>query len=188
MYVWEIDETAIQLRGLQREERANMALAFLTFAFALGATQLFPTLAFPLTMGALAVAYLALRAFWRHWELIDRLLLDRDAYQIREVRLRAERSATMDNRHMLARSIRSMLKVPRYASAARVSAASAELEALMRELDDAELTLDPASAVACERLLTDGGVSPLLNPTLPADDTDTPVRQICAGFEQRLAA
>src|SRR5437762_8370596 len=95
----------------------------------------------PLTVGALAVAYLALRAFWRHWELIDLLLLDRDAYQIRDVRLRAERSATMDNRHMLARSIRSMLEEPGYASAARVSAAAAELEALMRELDDAELSL-----------------------------------------------
>ena len=155
---------------------------------ALGATQLFPTLALPLTVGALAVAYLALRAFWRHWELIDLLLLDRDAYQIRDVRLRAERSATMDNRHMLARSIRSMLEEPGYASAARVSAAAAQLEALMRELDDAELSLDPACAVACERLVTDSGVSPLLNPALSADDTGGRVRQIRAGFEPQPAA
>jgi hypothetical protein len=34
-------------------------------------------------------------------------------------------------------------------------------------------------------LLTDGGLSPLFNPALPADDTRASLRQIRAGFDQR---
>jgi hypothetical protein len=170
---------------LRHEEREDAALAALTFVLALGASQFVPELAVPLVIGALAVTYLALRAFWRHWELVDRLLLDRDAYQIREVRTRAERSATLENRHRLAMSIRSMLEEPGCASP-RVRSATGDLQALARELDDAELSLDPACAVACERLLTDGSASPLYNPALPAHDTDARVRQIRAGFERLL--
>ncbi|HEV8104206.1 MAG TPA: hypothetical protein VGP69_10760 [Gaiellaceae bacterium] len=187
MYAWEIEAASSELRGLQHEEWEDTALAALTFVLALAATQLFPTLAVPLAIGALAVALLALRAFWRHWELLDRLLLDQAAYQIQEVRRRAERSATMKNRHWLAESIRSMLKEPGYTFPGRVGAAAEELGTLARELDDAALSLDPASAVACERLLTDGGLSPLFNPALPADDTRASLRQIRAGFDQRRA-
>lgn len=185
MYAWEIEAASSELRGLQHEEWEDTALAALTFVLALGATQLFPTLALPLAIGALAVALLALRAFWRHWELIDRLLLDQAAYEIQEVRTRAERSATMKNRHWLAESIRAMLKEPGYAASARVAAAAEELGALAHELDDAELSLDPACAVACERLLTDGGLSPLFNQSLPADGTGACVRQIRTGFDKR---
>jgi hypothetical protein len=183
VYAWELEETDTRLRGLRHEEREDTGLAAVTFAAALVLSWLFPALALPLLVGALAVALLALRAFWRHWELVDRLLLERDAYRIREVRERAQRSSTIENRHSLARSIRSVLKEPGYASSA-VRAAAGELQALARDLDDPGLALDPACAVACERLLTDGGTSPLLNVALPADDTWARVRQIRAGFEE----
>jgi hypothetical protein len=185
VYAWELEETQTRLRVLRHAEWEDAALAVLAFGLALAASQLFRTLALPLTMGALAASYLALRAFWRHWELVDRLLLDRDAYQIREVRRRAERAATFENRRLLATSIRSLLKDPDCAVPARVRAGAEGLEALAAELDDADLSLDPACAVACERLLMDGGASPLLNPALPADDAGARLRQIRAGFERR---
>ena len=184
MYAWELEETQTRLRVLRQAEWDDAALAALAFGSALAASELLPAFAFPLTVGALAAAFLALRAFWRHWELVDRLLLERDAYQIREVRRRAERSAAMVNRQLLATSIRSLLKEPGYASPERVRAAADELQALAAELDDPELSLDPACAVACDRLLMDG-TSPLFNPALPADDTGARLRQIRAGFERR---
>ena len=182
MYAWELQQTQAELRGLKHAEREDSVLAALVFALSLGATRLVPALAVPLAAGGLAMAYLALRAFWRHWALVDRLLLDRDAYQIREVRERAERTATMTNRQLLATSIRTLLQEPFHASRARVRAAAPDLEALAAELDDADLSLDPVCAVACERLLCDGGASPLFNPALPADDTGAWVRRIRAGF------
>jgi len=185
VYARALEETTVELRELRREEWWNLGLAALTFAVALGATQLLPALAVPLTVGGLAAAFLAARSFWRRWALVDRLLLDRDAYQIPDVRKRAERSATPENRHSLAKSIRFMLDQPSCASAARVHALAGELAALARDLDNAELSLTPACAVACERLLTDGSVSPLLNPALPADDTGARLRQIRAGFDRR---
>jgi hypothetical protein len=139
----------------------------------------------PLLVGGLTSAVLAARAYWRRWELLDRLALDREAYRIPEVRLRADRSATMESRRMLAECIRRLLDPPGYPCAARVRAEAEELEALARELDDSTLSLDPACAVACKRLLTEADLSPLFNETLPADDTSARIRQIRAGFKQR---
>ena len=183
MYAWEVDRATIELRGLRQEEWVNAALAALAFGFALGASGLAPSLAVPLLVGGLASTFLAVRAFWRRWDLLDRLALDRDAYRIREVRLVADRSATMETRHVLAASIRRLLEHPGYPCAARVRADAEGLEALARELDDPALSLDPACAVACKQLLTEATVSPLFNEALPADDAGARVRQIRAGFE-----
>jgi hypothetical protein len=185
VYAWELAQTQTRLRVLRQAEWEDAVLAALAFLLALAASEVLPAFAFPLTVAAVAAAFLAVHAFWRHWELVDRLLLDRDAYQIREVRRRAERSATMANRQLLATSIRSLLKEPGYASPARVRAAAEDLQMLAAELDDPGLSLDPACAVACDRFVIDGGASPLYNPALPADDTAVRVRQIRAGFEPR---
>ncbi len=61
-------------------------------------------------------------------------------------------------------------------------AAADELEALARDLDDRRLTLDPAAAIACLRLVTGIHRSPLFNPALPADDLRSRVHQIRSGF------
>jgi hypothetical protein len=68
-------------------------------------------------------------------------------------------------------------------------AAAEELEALASELEDETLVLDPASAVACVRLLSDVAGSPLLDPALPAEVLRWRVSQIKSGFSpRRLAA
>jgi hypothetical protein len=108
---------------------------------------------------------------------------------ISEVLAYALRDATMERRHSLAASIRSRLGHPGLGFEARTLDAAKELEALVRELDDDELELEPACAVACARLLSDSAESPLLNPAQPPEDLRSRVRQIRSGFKpRRLAA
>jgi hypothetical protein len=116
------------------------------------------------------------------------LAVDRDAYRIPEVRLRGDRAATMESRHLRAESIRRLLEPSGYSCAGRVRAEAKSLEALARELDDPTLSLDPASAVNCKRLLTEAEMSPLFNEALPADDTGARIRQIRAGFKRRATS
>ncbi len=188
MYARTIEQTAARLSQLRREGWADEALAALALGLAVGATQVRPAFALPLLAGGIAVAVLGVRALWRRYELLYRLALERDAYAIPEVRAYAARSATMGNRRMLAASIRGMLKEPGLMVAVRIAAAAEDLEALASELERDELELDPAGAVACVRLLTDGATSPLLNSAVPAADLHSRLWQIRAGFGQRLAA
>ena len=95
-------------------------------------------------------------------------------------------SRTADRRHAFAASIRSRLAQPECGE--RVASAAAELEALASELDDDELDLDPAAAVACARLLEDFSASPLLNLDLPPEEVPVLVRRIRSGFRARRVA
>jgi hypothetical protein len=119
---------------------------------------------------------------WRRWDLLERLSGERDAYVISEVLDFASREATIERRHSFAGLIRCRVGDARLASDARVLAVADELEALASELDDGDLALDPASAVACLRLLSDFPQSPLLNQALPSEDLRARIRQIRSGF------
>jgi hypothetical protein len=184
------EEAERRLHELREEEWSDLALAALAMGLALGATVLHPSLAGPLFIGALVVGFLAARAFFRRWELFDRLLLDREANAIPQIRRRAENIASMESRRAIAASVRIRLTpVPGYSLATRVAAVAEELDALASQLEDEELALDPACAVRCLELLTRGTDSPLLNHLLPEEDVRVRIRQIRAGFERhRLAA
>ena len=93
----------------------------------------------------------------------------------------------MERRHGYAVVIRGMLGQPALPQAARISAAFEELDTLAEELEDAELALDPASAVACMRLVSDLVGSPLLNLDLPPEDLRSRVLQILSGFHAQPA-
>ena len=95
----------------------------------------------------------------------------------------------MERRQRHAALLRDRLERPGLLYEARILAAAEELEALASELDDEELELDPACAVACMRLLSDVVTSPLLNSALPPQDLRSRVVQIRSGFKaRRLAA
>jgi hypothetical protein len=128
---------------------------------------------------------LGVRALWRRWDLLERLAGERDAYVISEVLAYASREATMERRYSFAALIRHRLGDASSTFDARVHAVADELEMLASELEDGELALDPASAVACMRLLSDCAQSPLLNPALPPEDLRSRVRQIRSGFRPR---
>jgi hypothetical protein len=128
---------------------------------------------------------IGVRAEWRRWELLDRLVGERDAYSIREVRARAEREASQERRHDRAIAVRLLLDTPGARISDRIAGSAEELTALARELDDEALDLDPAAAVACARLFEDPVNSPLLNAAAHAEDVRSRVRQIRSGFNRR---
>jgi hypothetical protein len=184
MYARAVDDAAARLRDLRREEWEDLGLGALALGLAVAATQVLPSLAVPLFLGGLAVGARGVRALWHRWTLVERLACDRDAYVISEVRVYAGREATRERRNTLAVLIRHRLEQPGPVFEARISAAAEDLEALVSELDDPELELDPVCAVACARLVSDLEESPLLNPALPPEDLRSHVRQIRAGFRQ----
>jgi hypothetical protein len=113
-------------------------------------------------------------------------MLERDAYSIDEVGARARHMAELENRRSLACSIRWRLE---HASALRdpsgpLYRVASEFAELASELDDESLELDPLRAVECERLLTDGTSSPLVDGS-PTEDVLARVRRIRAGFTPR---
>lgn len=166
-------------------EWEDLGLAMLAFALALAATQLRPALAVPLFLGGLAVGALAVRAMWRHWDLVDRLAEQHDAYAISDVLTYASRTTTMERRSSYAAFIRSWASQTDPGSEAPQAELKDELERLASELDDEELTLDAACGVACMRLVTDFDLSPLLNPALPLEELRLRIRQIRGGFRPR---
>ena len=184
-----IEEAGDRLRDLRWEEWSDLVLAALVLGLALGASVVYPPFAVPLFVGALAVGFLAARAFIRRWDLFNELLLDRDAYSIPEIRGRAEHISSMESRRTLAESARNRLEpAPGFSLGARVTAVSEELAALASDLENEELALDPQCAVRCLELLTNVTDSPLLNELLPAQDVQAQIRQIRAGFEERRLA
>jgi len=179
MYARAIDDASVRLRELRHEEWEELGVAALALGLAIAATQFRPALAVPLFLGGLVVGALGVRALWRRWDLLERLSGEREAYVISEVLAFASREASMERRHSFAALIRSRLTAP---VDVQVIAAAEELRALASELDDGEVALDPACAVACMRLLTDLTESPLLNPALPPEELRSRIRQIRSGF------
>jgi hypothetical protein len=179
VYARAVDDAAAELRNLRCEEWEDLGLGGLALAVAVAATQFCPALALPCFLGGLAIEFRGLRALWRRWDMVDRLAGDRDAYSISEVLSYAMRETTMNRRRTFAALVRASLSQPRDP---RVDDVAQELESLARDLENAALRIDPASAVACMRLLSDGMTSPLLNPELPPEDLRARVNHIRSGF------
>lgn len=181
MYARTIDDAALRLRELRHREWQDLGLGALAFGLSLVATRAFPSLALPLFLGGAVVWILGLRALIGRWSLVDSLADEKDAYVLPEVLERAAREATMERRRSFAAIIRSGLR-DHEAAALRFGAAIGDLEALAAELEDERLALEPASAVACFRLLSDPEGSPFLNPALPAELLRSRALQVRDGF------
>jgi hypothetical protein len=174
-----VEDAGHRLHDLRLEAWEDGAVAAAAFGLAIAASVVRPTLALPFFLGGLFVGCRAVVAVWRRWDLLDRLLDERDAYSLAEVRGRAEREATMANRRVLGRAIRKRLE---FAEDPRIVANADQLAELAGELDDPLLGLDLACAVACSRLLTDPVTSPLMNSSLPVDGVWSRLVQIRSGF------
>ena len=172
-----------RLHDLRQEEWEDGAVAVAAFGLAVAASAVRPAFALPLFIGGAVLAWRAVLAGWRRWDLLDRLLVEPDAYAIPEVRARAGQQASMTNRRWLSRAIRSRLQLGKNP---RVVANADELAALAEELVDPQLELDPICACACSRLLTDEFSSPLINFQLPAEDVRPRLLQIRFGFRARV--
>jgi hypothetical protein len=109
---------------------------------------------------------------------VDRLADDRDAYVIWDVRAYAARDAGMGRRRANAALIRHLARDP---ADPGITEVADELEQLACDLEDIDLELSHACAIACRRLLTDPMVSPLLK-NAPTSDVYARIREIEAGF------
>ena len=179
MYARAIDDAAAELHELRATEREDLGLALVVLIASLVATDAAPSLALPLFLGAVCIAVLGLRATIRRFELVQQLWGDRDAYAIGEVRERAERESTMARRRCAAARIRALAEG---SSDERLVDVEPELQALIAELEDARLALDPAAAVLCAQLLTDVVESPLLRTEKPVEELRARLRRARAGF------
>jgi hypothetical protein len=180
MYARAIDEAQSRLLQLHREEQQQIAVAAVALAAALAATTLYEPLVVPLFAGGLAIGALGVRALWRHWDLVDRLADDCDAYGIPEVRAYAARDAQMDRRLLHAAQLRAWTREP---TSARLAEVADQLDRLARALEDPERELDPARAIACRRLVSDASASPLLDTTRPLDELRAVIGRILEGFD-----
>lgn len=185
MYARAVDDAAANLRALRQQEWGDLGLAGLALALAVAVTQVHPELAGPLFLGGLVVGALGIRALWRRWVLVERLAGERDAHVIPEVLAYARRETTMERRQTFAALLRRELQQPGRVVDARIAAVADELDALARELEDDALALDPVSAVACMRLLSDAAESPLFNAAVPAEELRSRILQIRSGFDHR---
>jgi hypothetical protein len=181
MYARAVDDAAVQLRSLRTQQWEDFALAGMSFAVALAATRLEPALVMPFFVGALFATARGMHAVIRHFELLDALTGEPEAYVIAEVRARAFREATLERRRTLASYLRA------WASDERLSAVADELRLLVAELENEQLELSAVCAVECARLLSGGQSSPLFDPARPVEEVRARVRHIRAGFTPRSA-
>ena len=181
MYARVLEEAEARLVDLHHDEVQRIALSAVALGASLAATVVYEPLVMPLFLGGLVLGVLGIGAIWRHWDLLDRLADDRDAYSIPAVRAYAARDARMDRRRANAAQIRAWIHDPLPGNARVVEFAGA-LEELARELEDEALDLDPACAIACRRLVTDPLTSPLFNEALPGEDVGSTIVRIRTGF------
>ena len=189
MYARAVDDARARLTTLRRDEWQNFALAGIALGLALGATEFVPQLAGALLVGGLAAGLLGIRALWRHWDLVDRLAGERDAYTIAEVLAYASRYATLDRRRTYAAVIRSHLEPSGVGPPPRADAAAFELSALAEELENGDLELDPVCAVACQRLVSELTESQVLNlnSEMPRETLRSNAYRIRSGFSTTRA-
>jgi hypothetical protein len=186
MYARTVEEAESRLSELRHDELSTAALSISALLCSLLSTQLYPAAALPLFVGGAWVGVLGMRAMWRHWDLLDRIADEPDAYAIAEVHAYAARDATMARRTFYAEAIRGWTRHPPTLTAyPRISTSARDLEELASELEDATLELDVRCALACRRLLTDPTTSPLLNNVLPSEDVQSSIARIRRGFTPR---
>ena len=184
----EVERAETRLHELELESWEDLALAGVAFGAAFAGTWLLPEAAAPLLVGGLGVTVLGVRAFVRRALLLEDLATDPDAYTIGDVRKLASRAASADHRRALAASLRYALEGSPYGRPERVEANHELLEEIAAALEDERLSLEPAAAVALDRLLTDGEGSHLHDSSLPDDELRSRLRRILNAFGERQAA
>ncbi|TMJ95009.1 MAG: hypothetical protein E6G67_08110 [Actinobacteria bacterium] len=188
MHTWALDRAAHELGKRRRKvveagllAAAAGAAAAAGFAFSVGAP-----VEIALAAGAGLEAILALASLVGRREQVARLALEPAAYALPEVSRYGMRLSRPHERARLAAWLCEVVadaQLPETLYLAdRVAPVTHELEALARELVSPALTVQPASAVSCRRLLTRMVESPLYNPNLPAEELLGELRRIRGGI------
>jgi hypothetical protein len=136
--------------------------------------------------GGAALEMLMAAVLWlRRRERIEQLALDPSAYAIPAVACFGARLCDLSHRRRLAASIRSMVDDRQPLDlhlVGRTGRFAQQLEMLAHELAAPAARVEPATAVACRRLVTRPVESPLYNPNLPEEDLRALLLRIRAGI------
>lgn len=184
-------ERALELAADELRERRRRVVqtALLGTAAAAGAGVALPfsaPLAIALGTGALLEIFSALAAAYGRRQLVERLALHPAAYVLPEVAAYGAAAVRPSQRARLASWLVELVAdagAPQSLYLGeRVRLVADELEALARELASPARSIEPSSAVACQRLLTHMAESPLYNPVVPVEDLHVSLRRIRAGI------
>lgn len=151
---------------------------------ALGSIWVSDQLAIALASAGFCEAALAVAVCRARREQVSRLALDRAAYAIPDVAHYGH--YCIHQRGRLAAWLAEIVADARVPGSLylsdRVARFARDLERLASDLA-ASAPIDPVSAVACVRLLTEAVESPLYNPRLPPEDLLVALRRIRAGIQ-----
>ncbi len=133
-----------------------------------------PPFAAALAAGALVLALCAATVRAHRNELIRRLAVHRDAYELPSVAAYGAKISSAENVALLAKWLREIVDScgdpQTWVPSARVGACRVEITALADELASPYSLLSPDGAAECQRLLTRMVESPLYNTELPEED------------------
>jgi len=187
MTAHEIDGAARRLGELRSQTLEDAVLAAACFGLALGATWYRPSLAIPLTVGAMVMAVLACRAFVKRFWLVEELAVDRDAYRIPAVHDFGLRTASLEHRREIAQTVRRALVGSAGEAAERMEVAGPDLVLLIAALENEKVDWEPQAVVALDQWLADPAGS-FRDPSLPAVEMRSRVRSVLAGLGSARAA
>jgi hypothetical protein len=187
MHAREVEEARLDLRRRRRRTVEAAVLLVAAGVAALAVIPFAPVLALALAAGAGLEALVGAAALCGYRDRVSKLALDPAAYVLPEVERYGRCLAGQGQCARLAAWISEILTdvhVPgNMYLVDRVLRYAHDLEALARDLTRPGVRIEPASAVACKRLLTCAVESPLYNPRLPADELAITVHRIRAGID-----
>lgn len=185
--VREIRAAAGEVEALRKLAFAQRALGAAAALAAGVASAVDARLALALWAGAGVEALLAVATAGQRRLLVASLALEPEAYAIGEVYRYGRKLTGAATRRTFARSIAEMLRAAGAEGAGvylsdRVIAQAPALTGLGRALVQPGSRVEPTAMAALEQLLTDGRLSPLLNPALAPDELDAALRRIHRGI------
>lgn len=181
----DLETAAADVESSRRRAARSLVAAGAVTVLAGALAPVSGTIAVALGVGAAAGVATASMVWLYRRERIERLALDPSAYAIPEVARFGARIAALSERRRIASWIdamthdRSPLELHLVSRAGRYAQ---QLELLASELATPSAQVDPATAVACRRLLTRPVESPLYNPNLPEEDLTALLIRIRAGI------
>jgi hypothetical protein len=186
VYERALEQATHDLDRRRRRALHATALASAAFAAASAAVWFSMSVAVALVSGAVLEILVAAEATHGRRQLVARLALHPAAYVLPEVAAYGAEATRAPQRARLAAWLSEVVAEAdgpySLCLRERVKVVSHELEALARELVSPVRSIEPASAVACRRLLTHMTESPLYNAVLPLEDLQMALRRIRAGI------
>ena len=180
----ELERLQHELHAQRRSAIHAAALAGAAATAALGSLWVSHRLAIVLAIAAAAEAAVATAVVSSRRGRIARLALDQAAYALPDVARYGR--CCIRQRNQFATWLAEIVAEARLPGniylADRVAHFARDLERLASELATSA-PIDPVSAVACHRLLTNAVESPLYNPRLPPDELLVALRRIRAGIQ-----